>query len=55
MGWSIWNAQNELIFNPVKPAVQSTKRAFKSEFALILLRAKQSYFPFIEQWLNSLV
>jgi hypothetical protein len=55
MGRSIWNAQNGLIFNQVQPAVESTKRAFKSEFALILLHAKQSYFPFIEQWLNGLV
>lgn len=41
MGWSVWKARNRLIFNQVQPAVESTKRAFKSEFALILLRAKK--------------
>jgi len=55
MGWSIWNARNGLIFNQVQPSVEATKRAFKSEFALILLRAKRSYFPSIELWLNNLV
>jgi len=55
MGWSIWKARNGLIFNQVQHSVEDTKRAFKSEFALILLRAKRSYFPSIEQWLNSLV
>jgi hypothetical protein len=54
MGWSIWNARNGLIFNQVQPSVEATKRAFKSEFALILLRAKRSYFPSIELWLNNL-
>jgi hypothetical protein len=55
MGWSIWKARNGLIFSQVQPSLEDTKRAFKSEFAMILLHAKRSYFPFIEQWLNNLV
>lgn len=55
MGWSIWKARNGLIFNQAPLSIDEVKRTFKSEFALVLYRAKRSYFPFIEQWLNNLV
>jgi hypothetical protein len=55
MCWTIWKARNALIFNQIQPSIQSSKRDFKEEFALLLLRAKKKFFPSIELWLNSLV
>jgi hypothetical protein len=53
--WTIWQMRNGLIFRNIPPSLQEAKRAFKSEFALLLHRAKRSYFPVIDQWLNNLV
>jgi hypothetical protein len=55
MCWTIWQMRNGLIFNNRPPSLQQAKGDFKSEFALLLFRAKQSYFPRVELWLNSLV
>ena len=55
MSWSIWQVRNGLIFNNRPPSLQEAKRIFKTEFALLLHRAKRSYFPTIDQWLNNLV
>ena len=54
MSWTIWQARNGLIFNNKPPSIQEAKRAFRSECALLLHRAR-SYFPTIELWLNNLV
>ena len=51
---TIWKARNGLIFNQVQPLIQESKKEFKQEFALLLLRAKRKYFPSIELWLNRL-
>ena len=55
MSWTIWQMRNGLIFNNKPPSLQDASRAFKSEFALLLHRAKKSYFPGINLWLNNLV
>ena len=45
MCWTIWEAQNGLIFNQLLPSsLEDSKRAFMSEFALFLVRAKRSFF-----------
>jgi hypothetical protein len=48
MCWTIWKARNELIFSQVQPSIQDSKREFRKEFALLILRAKKKYFPSIE-------
>jgi hypothetical protein len=55
MSWTIWQMRNGLIFNNKPPSLLEAKRAFKTEFALLLHRAKRRYFPEIDQWLNNLV
>lgn len=55
MCWTIWQARNGVIFDDKMPTINQAKRDFKSEFALLMIRAKRSYFPRIELWLNSLV
>jgi hypothetical protein len=42
MSWSIWMARNDFIFRGQQPAIQAAKERFKSEFALVIHRAKQS-------------
>jgi len=55
MCWSIWETRNGIIFNNKQPSNQDAKRTFNTEFALLLLRAKRSYFPSVGFWLNILV
>jgi len=50
--WSIWQSRNGIIFNNKQPSIQDAKRTFKTKFVLLLLRAKRSYFPLIDLWLN---
>ena len=54
MCWTIWKARNGLIFSQVPPSIQASKREFRAEFVLLLLRTKKKI-PFIESWLNNLV
>jgi hypothetical protein len=53
MCWSIWSVRNEAIFNDVPPSLHRCKTIFKKEFALVLLRAKEKYHTFIDQWIVS--
>lgn len=55
MCWTIWQARNGLIFDNRLPSLRQAKRDFRSEFALLMIHAKRSYFPRIELWLNNLV
>jgi hypothetical protein len=55
MSWTIWQMRNNLIFNNKPCSLQEASRVFKLEFALLLHRAKRSYFPRISLWLNNLV
>ena len=55
MSWTIWHMRNGLIFSNKPPSLQEASRAFKSEFVILPLRAKRSYFPIIQLWLNNLV
>jgi hypothetical protein len=40
MSWCIWKETNAWLFNNEDPSVQHCKASFKSEFALVILRAK---------------
>jgi len=52
MCWSIWTQRNNWLFNGIDPTVDNCKDYFKTEFAMLLHRAKPTYFPAIEVWLN---
>jgi len=49
------NHNNHVIFNQIQSSIQASKREFKDEFTLLLLRAKKKFFSSIELWLNNLV
>ena len=55
MCWAIWHVRNGLIFNNRLPTINEAKRLFKSEMVLLLVRARRSYFPWIELWINNLL
>lgn len=54
MSWAIWRARNDFIFRAINPTIQLTIMNFKDEWRLLLLRAKKSYSPMIDQWTANL-
>ena len=54
MCWVIWKARNNLVFRQVNPLLVNTKEDFRKEVGLLMLRAKQSYSPRIDQWIANL-
>lgn len=54
MCWCIWKARNDHVFRQINPLVLNVKEDFRKEFELLLLRAKQSYFSLIQQWIVNL-
>jgi hypothetical protein len=54
MAWTIWKSRNDLIFRQIVPNLTIAKQNFNAECQLLLLRAKRSYFPKIEQWIANL-
>jgi hypothetical protein len=55
MCWAIWMMRNDIIFRNLAHSVQRCKNVFKTEFALVILRAKASLHPYIDQWLDNFV
>jgi hypothetical protein len=55
MCWSIWKAMNDLIFRQINPSFQLTKQIFLDDLQLLLLRAKRSYSPGLNQWIANLL
>lgn len=55
MSWSIRMVRNDAIFKHVQPSVHHCKRIFRQEFALVILRAKNSLAPSFTQWLEAYV
>lgn len=55
MCWAIWTCRNDVIFRNIPATVRRCKMIFKSEFALVILRAKSSFHPSIDLWLESYV
>ena len=55
MSWCIWMQRNDLIFKGIQPIVAACRRHFKSEFALVILRAKVRYQTSMSLWLDNLV
>jgi hypothetical protein len=53
MCWAIWKAGNDFIFQQINPLLENTKEDFRREFGLLLLRAKKSYSPLINQLMDS--
>lgn len=45
MSWSIWKSRNSLIFEGMQASITSCRLLFCKEFALVILRAKDSYSP----------
>jgi hypothetical protein len=45
---------SDLIFLQINPNFQSSKEQFRNEFQLLLLKAKRSYAPRMDQWLTNL-
>jgi hypothetical protein len=55
MCWSIWTMRNDLIFRNIPHSVHRCRQVFKKEFALIILRTKAKYHPYIDLWLEAFV
>jgi len=55
MAWAILSIRNDQIFRGIIPTLQAARFNFRNEWRLLLLRAKKSYFPLIEQWIANLV
>jgi len=55
MCWSIWTVRNDVIFKGIPASVQRCKTTFRTEFALVILRAKLAYHPAIDLWLEAFV
>ena len=41
--WSIWTIINDVIFMNIQASVQRCKTIFKTEFTLVILRARANY------------
>lgn len=48
-------APNALIFDNQAASLNECKAVFRKEFALLLHRAKQKYFPDIVLWLDAMI
>jgi len=55
MCWSIWTVKNDVIFKGIPTSIQRCKLIFRTEFALVILRAKAAYHPSIDSWLEAFV
>jgi hypothetical protein len=51
MCWTIWMSRNDLIFRGQQPTLQLAAQRFKSEFALVVLRAKASRKQSMVTWI----
>jgi hypothetical protein len=51
MCWAIWKARNDAIFRQIGPNLQNLKIEFRVELQLLVLTAKKSYSPRINQWI----
>ena len=49
MIWAIWTARNDLIFRNLQQSVDSCKGTLRKELALVKLRARSKYQPFLWQ------
>jgi hypothetical protein len=53
MRWSIWSVRNDVIFKGILASIQRCKLILRTEFALVILRAKSAYHPSIDSWLKA--
>jgi hypothetical protein len=55
MSWTIWMARNDFIFRGQHPSLQVAVQRFKSEFALVILRAKMFRKSSMTTWIESVM
>ena len=55
MFWAIWSVRNDVIFRNILASVERCRSIFKTEFALVILRAKNKFHPSIDLWLEAYV
>lgn len=53
--WSIWTIRNDVIFRGIPASVQICKQIFHLEFALVILRAKETSRSDLVSWLEAFV
>jgi hypothetical protein len=53
MYWSIWMMRNDAIFINIPHSIQWCKQVFKTEFALVKLRAKPALRQSLSFWLEA--
>jgi hypothetical protein len=53
--WSIWKEHNNKVFRGIAPALVSWRGRFKTDFALLIHRAKPSLEQFISNFVQALV
>jgi hypothetical protein len=54
MSWSVWMERNAWIFRNEAPSVQRGMLTFKSEFSLVIHKAKKKLAPRMREWLLSI-
>lgn len=54
LAWTIWRSRNDLIFRQINPSLALARLNFNEEFQWLLLRARKSYSPAINQWISNL-
>jgi hypothetical protein len=54
MSWSIWTKRNAWIFREEAPSVQRCLLTLKSEFSLVIHKAKKKLAPRMKEWLISI-
>lgn len=55
MAWSIWIVRNDLIFKNIPVQLSSVLSRFKTEFALVILRAKPQGQTSMNLWRQTLL
>lgn len=54
--WSLWTVRNIFISEGIQPSLVAVKQVFRHEFAMLIRRVKQRYFPLIvTSWVDSVV
>jgi hypothetical protein len=55
LSWCIWMERNDFIFKDKQPAIDSVRDRFKTEFAWVILRAKDVRKPSMSLWIDSIM
>jgi hypothetical protein len=55
LSWCIWMQRNDLIFKGIQPSQDNCRAHFCKEFALVILRAKESAKQAMSSWIENFV